>query len=200
MTSEIQTVICDVKEHQHLKGHICTNCRLDEHKLSDEEKNISENIGLVFAIFAIIWTFIVAINRFYNSAAWPILLIPYAAMGIGYLNKERIVDDMVEQGVFSATFITMGLIISMPLLGYMNNKILGNVDKDDNKQVDEKKKALNTQINHIILLAIIITLLSYIHIWVDQSLIHVCKVIRSCFEMMAVTLYIFALTIFFVMV
>lgn len=184
---------CKSKKDSQVKGNYNNNTDVDDEK-------ISENMGWIFVIFAIIWTFMIAINRFFLSPAWPILLIPYAAMGIGYLNKEKIADDVVEEGIFSATFITMGLVISLPLLGYINNKILGPTDsKENNTKIDKKKSDACSQLNHIIFLAMIMTLLSYIHIWVDQSMRHVCKVIRSCFEMIAVTLYIFALTIFFML-
>lgn len=171
----------------------CTSakCRTEE-----EDRKISENIGWTFIIFSIIWTFMIAINRFYGTAAWPILLIPYAMMGIGFLNKDKISDDKVEEGVFSATFISMGLVISLPLLTLFTNKILGSQDEKSN---DPRKTAICSQLNHIIFLAMIMILLSYVHIWVDESMRHVCKIIRSCFETIAVTLYIFALTIFFML-
>lgn len=161
-------------------------------------KEQSFDVGLyiryVFFFFMIVWTFIVTVNKFYFSAAFPILLIPYASFGLGFINSDAIADDNIEEGVFSATFITMGLVISLPLLSYINNKILG-----DSKEVCEKKSKKSSELNHIIFLAMIATLFSYIHIWVDQSGRHVCKIIRSCFETIAVTLYIFALVIFFIL-
>lgn len=170
----------------------------EKEKMKIDEK-VTEGIGWVFVIFTIIWTFMIAINRFYDIAAWPILLIPYLVMGIGFLNKEEIADDKIEEGVFSTTFISMGLIFAFPLLGYINNKIFGAESKDENSKNDPKKKAMVSQLNHIIFLAMIMTLLSYIHIWVDESMRHIFKIVRSCFETIAVTLYIYALTIFFML-
>lgn len=168
-----------------------------EERKSIEDEKLGENIGWTFVIFIIIWTFIIAINRFYKSPAFPILFIPYASMGIGFFNKNNIADDKLEQNIFSATFISIGLVISLPLLGYMSKMILGDNPKADNINPLLSKKVSN--LSHIIFLAMIMTLLSYIHIWVDQKLRHVCSVIRSCFEMMAVTLYIYALTVFFLL-
>jgi hypothetical protein len=157
-------------------------------------------IRYAFIFFMIIWTFIVAINRFYNCAAFPILLIPYAAFGLGLINSDTIVNSKIEDGVFSATFITMGLVISLPLLSYINGKILGSdSEKQNSGVIDEKKKKASSELNHIIFLAMIVTLLSYIHIWVGENERHVCKIIRSCLETIAVTLYIFALVIFFIL-
>lgn len=167
---------------------------------SDNNPETCIYIRYAFIFFMIIWTFIIAINRFYTCAAFPILLIPYGAFGLGLINSDKIADDKIEEGIFSATFIAMGLIISLPLLGYMNNKILGvDFGKNKNEPVDEKKIKISSELNHIIFLAMIATLLSYIHIWVDENERHVCKIIRSCLETIAVTLYIFALTIFFIL-
>lgn len=160
----------------------------------------STYITFAFLFFLIIWTFIIAINKFYNYAAFPILFIPYASFGLGIINSDQIADDKIEEGIFSATFITMGLVISLPLLSYMNTKIL-NIDQNNNKMNanEERKRQASAELNHIIFLAMIATLLSYIHIWVDEEKLHVCKIIRSCLETIAVTLYIFALTIFFIL-
>ena len=138
-------------------------------------------IRVTFFIFMIIWTFIVAINRLYLSYAFPILLIPFASFGLGILNSDQLADDKLEGDMFSTTFITMGLVISMPLITFLN------------------KDKPNKELNHIIFLAMISTLLSYLHIWGDGVYRHVSKISRSCLETMAITLYIFVLVIFFLL-
>lgn len=173
------------------------NNRISLMKKNKETAETGVYIRYAFLIFMIIWTFIISINRFYNYAAFPVLLIPYGAFGLGIINSDIIADDRIEDGVFSATFITMGLVISLPLLSYINGRILGiDPEKTTNNIVDEKKKKTSSELNHIIFLAMISTLLSYIHIWVDENQQHVCKIIRSCLETIAVTLYIFVLVIF----
>lgn len=153
----------------------------DEEKECIKKKEVGVYIRYAFLFFMIIWTFMIAINKFYVFSAFPVLILPYASFGLGMINSDDIADDDIEDGVLSTTFITMGLIISLPLLTYMN------------------KDSQNKELNHIIFLAMISTLLSYIHIWVDKNERHVCKIIRSCLETIAVTLYIFALTIFFIL-
>lgn len=154
-------------------------------KISSEEKKYedcekSNYIRIVFIFFIIIWVFIVSINKFYLSVAFPVLLIPFASFGLGIINSDNI-DNELGSDIFSATFITMGLVISLPLLTFFNKD---KMDKD---------------LNHIIFLAMISTLFSYIHIWINKNNRCICKVVRSCFETIAVTLYIFALTIFFIL-
>lgn len=151
-----------------------------------DKDQIGEYIGYTFGIFTIIWTFIILFNSLFSPIIAPILIIPYVIMGIGFLNKNSIADDKLEDGIFSTTFITMGLVFSIPLIGHINSKLESNC---------EKCKFLC----HIVFLAMILTLLSYLHIWVDEKWRHVFKIVRSCFETMAVTLYILVLTYLFLL-
>lgn len=164
---------CDEKENKPFAPRV---------KLNDYDKeNVAIHIRYAFIIFIIIWVFIIISNKFYLSNACPVLLLPFGLFGLGILNSDKIADDHIEENVFQATFITIGLVISLPLLAHINK--------------DKKNKELS----HIIFLAMILTLCSYFHYWVDINEIHICKIIRSCFETMAVTLYIFTLVIFFVL-
>lgn len=152
-------------------------------KKSLQEDNVNTGIYIrcFFVIFMIIWTFVIAYNKFHTLPAWPLLTIPYGLFGLGIINSDEIADDEIEENVFSATFVTMGLIISLPLLTLIN------------------KEKENKELSHIIFLGMIFTLFSYFHIWVDKPERHICKIIRSCLETIAVDLYILALTIFFVL-
>lgn len=159
--------------------------KLDEELEKKEiKKQYGENetyIRITFFIFMVIWTFLVAINGLFISMAFPILLIPYASFGLGILNSDQLADDKLESDMFSATFITMGLVISMPLITFLN------------------KDKPNKDLNHIIFLAMISTLCSYLHIWGDGAFRHVSKIFRSCLETMAITLYVYVLVVFFLL-
>lgn len=154
-----------------------------KNEIFDEKSSINTAVYIrcVFIIFVIIWTFTILYNKYYNLTAWPILTLPYGLFGLGIINSDDIADDEIEENVFSATFVTMGLIISLPLLTMIN------------------KETKNKDLSHIIFLGMIFTLLSYFHIWVDKPERHICKIIRSCLETIAVDMYILALTIFFVL-
>lgn len=154
--------------------------KISETEIYENEQN-SFYIKCTFTFFMIIWTFMVAINRLHLSYIFPILLIPYASFGIGLLNADDLADDKLENDMFSATFITMGLIISMPLLTFFN------------------KEKTDKELNHLVFLAMITTLLSYLHFWGDGTIRHVSKISRSCLETMAVTLYVYVLTNFFIL-
>ena len=134
----------------------------------------------IFTLFTFFWIMIIVMNKFYKSMVAYVLLIPFAIFLLAFMNAEDTVDDELENDVLSVTFVTVGIIISMPLLTLFN------------------KDKSNTELNHIIFLAIISILLSYFHLWCDRSRRHICKAIRSCLETFSITLYIFAIAIFFV--
>jgi len=137
-------------------------------------------VGSTYCIFALLWIIIVLWNKFYLSSANFILLIPLIIFTIGFFNLENLNDDL-QNDVFRVTFISVGLLLSLPLLKLFN----------------EKKE--NRMLNHVIFLSMIFILVSYYHFWVPSECRYVCKIIQSCLETFSITLYIFALTIFFML-
>lgn len=142
------------------------------------ENNNFFYIKSVYCLFIFVWILLVFLNHFYNSYASLILIVPLIIFIIGFFNCE-LFNENLETDVFKVTFIGVGLLLSLPLLKLFNEK---NEDK---------------QLNHIIFLAMISVLLSYYHIWVPIENRQICKIIQSCLETYAITLYIFAILIFF---
>lgn len=149
-------------------------------KMTEEEREKSTfYIRTVFSFYILVWTLVVLTNKLFTNPAFFILIIPFALFFTGLMNAYDIADDEVEEDVFSTTFITGGLIIFMALMTLFNK------DKHDKF------------LSHILYLAVIFTLLSYYHIWVDKVNRHICKISRSCLEVIAITLYVYALTVYF---
>jgi len=161
---------------------------VEDHHLCDlKENNVplreQERIGFfircTFTGFTFIWIFLIIMNELHTSAASVILLIPIALFLIGFLNSFDIADDDIEGSVFSTTFIAIGLIVSIPMITYFNR----------NKE--------NKELTHLVYMAMVATLFSNLHYWTDKSNRHVCCIIRSCLETIAITLYAYALSISF---
>lgn len=145
------------------------------------EKKSSESpfyIRATFFAFAIIWILLIVMNKLYTHIAAWILLIPLALFLLGFMHAEETNNCEIETDVFSTTFITVGLLFSLPLIAHTS------------------KENPHPLLNRAIWLAMISTLFSYLHFWVGKSGRHVCKVIRSCLEMFAVSLYLYAIIIF----
>ena len=135
-------------------------------------------ISTTYLIFIFLWILLVVLNNFHKSSVSFVLLIPIIIFSIGIFNASNFDVDL-QKDVFQVTFISVGLLLSLPLL----------------KLFSEKNN--NPQLNHVIFLAMISILLSYLHIWIPSEERHLCKIIQSCLETFAITLYIFALVIFF---
>ena len=99
------------------------------------------------------------------------------------MNSEVICDEMLEDDIFTTTFISIGIIIAIPFLTFINK------DKD--------LTDVTIKIVRLMFLSIILILLTYFHIWVPLRYRHIVKVIRSCIETLAVTLCIFAFTLYY---
>lgn len=145
----------------------------------DDEK-VGFYIFTTFFVFIFIWIMILMICGVAKSPASVILFIPIVLFFLGMINSYDIADDKIEENVFSTTFATMGLIISMPLVAHYN------------------KERENKYLNHVIYMAMILTLFSNFHFWTDEKLRHVCKITRSCFETMSIALYAYTLLIYFI--
>jgi hypothetical protein len=141
--------------------------------------NINFYIRATYTLFLVLWILLILVNSFQKSSAAFVLLIPFVIFIVGFSSADEI-DRETETDVFKVTFINAALILSLPLLKLFN---------DSNKKRED--------LNHVIYLAIIFILLSYYHIWVPLRMRCVCHVIQSCLETFAITLYIYALTIFF---
>lgn len=136
----------------------------------------------IYVLFTIIWVFIVCFFNLANiSKAWIILFIPIILFIIAFFNVEAI-SCQLNKEVFQTSFIVIGIIFALPLLTWMN--------KDDSSKFE--------QISDVVILAIVFTLLSYYHLWVSYEYMIVWKHCRSCFETIAVTLFIYVLITYFV--
>lgn len=136
-------------------------------------------IRAVFTFFTFLWILLVAMNGLYNSFAAMILFLPLGYYFIGFFNAEYICDNEVANDIFAVTFINTGLLLSLPIITYLN------------------KENSDSKINHVVYLAMVLILLSYPHVWASLDTRLIYKVGRSCLETMAITLYIFILTTFF---
>lgn len=132
-------------------------------------------IKSTFFVFIIIWTIIIVVNNLLGTPAYPIVFIPYLLFFIGFINSQYICDCDIQEDVLSTSFLHGGLIIFVGLFTLYN------------------KEKHNKYLSKIIYTAIIFTLMSYYHIWVPKDKRIVCKIVRSCFEVMAITLYIYSI-------
>lgn len=109
-----------------------------------------------------------------------ILLVPIIVFLLAWIYVDR-VTDTVENFVGSTNVLTLGLIIAMPLMNWVNG------------QWGERK-----QFSEILATAIILSLLTLIDFWVPHDSICIVRHMESAMQTMAIALLIFGLYRFFI--
>lgn len=148
----------------------------------DPDKEYGRNkiatVQTIYILMAFIWIGLILILSLYNTSpgGWIILAIPFVVFLIGFLNAS-VLSISVEVDLASTNFLTLGLIIIIPLLTWIS----GNYNGD------------KTQFILIVITALILSLLSMIDIWVKKKWITVVRHIKSALQTMSLTLLIFLL-------
>lgn len=133
----------------------------------------------IYIIFILIWFIIIYTLKLYVSDLVIILLIPIIFFLIGFFNSDHFDDHTSDN--FEPTFIGLGLVIIISMLGYM----------------DKSSKDL-TKLYELLLLAMVLILITYYHIWIPANYNYVWKHIKSCLVNMAVTLFIYVLISYYI--
>ena len=139
-------------------------------------------IQTIYLIAAILWLLLVFYLNLYQVCGYGvlILIIPLVVFGIAYTNSNRLTIE-TEEDMFKANFLSLGLLIMIPLLSWLSKEYQGERDK----------------FVCVIIIALIMTMLSLIDVWVRKRWISAVKHIKSIFQTLALTLVIYALYIFY---
>jgi hypothetical protein len=140
-------------------------------------------IQYIYLLGVIVWGIIIVIFALYctDIIGWIILLLPFVVFFFGYINATEVTLD-IEEEIFQSDYLSVGLLIILPLLTWMNRDYTGD----------------NSRFTTIIVLAIIITLFSLIDIWVNRDWLSVERHIKSVLQTFSIVLLIYALYMFYV--
>ena len=150
------------------------------HKKSCYNSHTQFAVKVLYVIFIVIWIIVVVTLKLYTSPAWFILLIPIFTFTFAIFSTHNITYEM-EDEMFKASYLSVGLILALPLLSWMNKDFSG--DKD--------------HFVSVIFLALGFTILTYIDVWVTKRWLSVFKHFRSCLQTMAVSLFLYAITTYY---
>lgn len=154
---------------------------IKRHKKYGTRKRLT--IQIVYIIAAILWAVFITYFGFYRTpkAGLIILLIPFFVYGLGFINAKELTVD-VEDNVFSANYLSVGLLIVLPLLTWM----------------DKRQNHNTTIVTEAMIVSIVLSLLSLVDIWVRPKWLSVVKHIKSVIQTAALTLLVFALYMFYI--
>jgi hypothetical protein len=106
----------------------------------------------------------------------PVFVFSLALMQIAVMSVE------LEGEIHKANFLSLGMIVALSLFGLLEKSYTG-----------DKK-----QFSSVVLVAIVMSLLSLIHIWTAPIYIPLTRHFKSALQTMAATLLVFALYMYFV--
>lgn len=142
-------------------------------------------IYIVYIISIIVWTIIIFFFGIpyytYGFLFWILILLPYIIFIIAILSANTITKH-VEDFAFNANILTLGMIVSLPLLNWLIDHYNG-----------DKKKFVQ-----MISLAIIFSMLTLIDVWINVKYLCLLKHIKSSLQTIAIMLMTIAIYIYFV--
>jgi hypothetical protein len=137
-------------------------------------------LQMTYIMIALFWILLISYFKLWDEKLSFILFLPLAAFFITFLYLEHI-SVYVEESMLQTNYLSLGLILALPMLSWMLKEYNGN------------KKHFIT----IIILALVLSLLTFVDIWVPENRISVYRHIRSSFQVMSVSLFIYALCTFY---
>jgi hypothetical protein len=151
-------------------------CKINKYARYTPEKSLTIQITYIISVLA--WIFLIYITGLYETSLLGLLIlaIPIFVFGFGFVSARHLTVE-VEESLFSANSLSIGLVILLPLLTEL--------DKTYNKN-----KQLFTR---AILIAIVLAMFSLLDVWVQPKYLSITRHIKSILQTMSLTLLIYAL-------
>lgn len=156
------------------------DCRINKYKKYGRKKVF--NIQLLYIIASILWIILIIIAGLYKTTilGFLILSIPIFIFGFGFSSARHLTVE-IEENLFTANSLSIGLVILLPLLT--------EVDKSYNKNKKTFTRAM--------VIAVVLAMLSLIDVWIQPKMISLTKHIKSIFQTTALTLLVYALYMYY---
>lgn len=156
------------------------DCKINKYKKYGRNK--TRTIQLTYIIASILWILLIAVTGLYQTTllGYLILTIPLCVFGFGFINAQHLTVE-VEENVFTANSLSIGLLILLPLLT--------EVDKSFNKNKKIFTRAM--------IIAVVLAMFSLIDVWVQPKMLSVTKHIKSILQTLALTLLVYALYMYY---
>jgi hypothetical protein len=140
----------------------------------------------LYIIASLFWILLIYLLKLYKTDffGYLILLIPLFIFAFGFLNATSITGE-VEDILYKANYLSVGLIIILPLLTWFANDYKGDPQK-------------RLQFLSIIIVALVLTLFSLMDVWVSRKWYPLVRHLKSVFQTLSISLLIFGLYIYYV--
>lgn len=148
------------------------------------DQGVSNSIFYGYIIGIILWIILVIVfcisSVKVGILGYIILFIPIVIFAVGAFNSNKITYD-VEDSVFNANYLSLGLLITIPLLAWVSKNYPGD----------------RSWLISLAILAIVLSLFSMIDVWVTRRWMSVVKHCKSILQTMSLILIIYALYVYY---
>jgi len=146
------------------------------------DSNTCTIITILYVVLTILWIFLVIYLQIWNTFGGLILLFPPITFLIAIWSCSSLSCE-VEDEMSKASYLSIGLIIALPLFTWLSKDYSGD------------KKKFTT----IIVIALILSMVTYVDIWLPTSWISAYKHFRSSLQVMSMTLFIYSLVNYYLL-
>lgn len=145
-------------------------------------------IRLLYIIGIILWiAFVVGLGLLQSDDIFVILIIILPiAIFLFNMYTVRFITTGMEETLYKINYISIGLVIILPLITWFNN------DMNKNNGISRKKFMT------IVITALILTLLSLIDVWVSLKYLSVLKHVKAILQTLSLSLIIYALYTYYI--
>jgi len=139
-------------------------------------------VKTVYVVAILIWFLIIAILKLWQTDLFGFLIlsIPVVAYFIGMWNANNLTVE-VEEKTFSISYISISLLVVIPLVTWVDRNFNGN----------------RWYLAKIIVVAVVLALISLIDIWVRPRWVSVVRHVKSALQTASLTLLVFALYVYY---
>lgn len=150
------------------------------YRVSSGEDDTLFLLQIYYIGIAVFWILVVSYFKLWREKFAFILLIPLIVFFITFLYLEN-VSPVVEENMSKTNYLSVGIILTFPLLSWMV------------KEHEGDKKHFIT----LAIVALILSLVTFIDIWVPENRLSIYRHFRSSFQVMSVCLFIYALVVYY---
>ena len=134
-------------------------------------------VRVLYVFLIVMWIVLVVYLRLWSTLGGSVLVAPVILFGLAFATAPYLCDD-IECFMGQANCLSLGLMIAMPLLVYLNNS----------KYPGDKQRYTSA-----IIMALIFSSLALVDVWVPPNFMTPYKHFRSALHVVSLTLFIYAL-------
>ncbi len=134
-------------------------------------------VRAVYFLMLIVWIVLCSYSGMWTTPASPVLILPFFTFGIAIYFTDKL-STTIEEFMSKASYLSLGVILAVPLLSW----------------ISQETPRYSQIISTCIIVALVLSLATYIDVWIGAENISIYRHFRSSLQVMSVTLIIYVLS------